>query len=512
MKRWFAALLAVAMLFSLAACGGGTGTGGNTPGGENSEQTYTFIDNLPAELNGKYVDQELVVAVDSNYHYELYASEDSDSTVDQLVYKRNQLIQQRFGCTIVADETQATGLEDMTSHYNYIQNALNRGECDFDLVMLMAYQTGKLVTSGYYLDWLEDTTYCKASIESGALWWPANINKDSTIMGHQYMAVSDLCLTTMEMCYAVLFNKDMESDENVAKQEFNTETLYQAVDAGNWTLEHFYSIVKDFYRDSADAGVQGTKDEADRYGLALGLGTDSDAWAFALGFQYITNDGVNMPEMWTVTTKVNSAIEQLRALTSSDITYGAVWADGYSKRTQFFVDGHALFNLSSLEQLKYETFHEMESDYGVLPYPKYDTNQKQYLTGTMDHYTMLSIPLYNFNLELTDVLVEALSAESSNSVKDAYYESVLKYNSSRDPDSIRMIELIMAGRRYDLTTYHYSDISTNGVDSGALGLFFRNLLKSDTKTDASTYWQTNMIVWNRALEIVIDKYENMFTS
>ena len=258
--------------------------------------------------------------------------------------------------------------------------------------------------------------------------------------------------------------------------------------------------------------MQGTKDEADRYGLALGLGTDSDAWAFALGFQYITNDGVNMPEMWTVTTKVNSAIEQLRALTSSDITYGAVWADGYSKRTQFFVDGHALFNLSSLEQLKYETFHEMESDYGVLPYPKYDTNQKQYLTGTMDHYTMLSIPLYNFNLELTDVLVEALSAESSNSVKDAYYESVLKYNSSRDPDSIRMIELIMAGRRYDLTTYHYSDISTNGVDGGALGLFFRNLLKSDTKTDASTYWQTNMIVWNRALEIVIDKYENMFTS
>lgn len=512
MKRWCAALLAAVILFSFAACGGGTGTGTNKPSRDDSEQTYTFIDNLPAELNGKYVDQEIVVAVDSNYKYELYASEESDSTVDQLVYKRNQLIQQRFGCTISLDETTATGLEDISSHYTYIQDSLNRGECQFDLIMLMAYQTGKLVTSGYYLDWLEDTTYCKASIEGGAEWWPTNINKDSTIMGHQYLAVSDLCLTTMEMCYSVLFNKDLEGDNNVAKNEFNTETLYQAVDNGTWTLDHFYNIVKDFYRDSQTSGVQGTKDEADLYGLTLGRGTDSDAWAFALGFQYVTNNGVDMPEIWTVTTKVNSAIETLRNLTSNDYTYGAVWGDGYSKRTQFFVDGHALFDLSSLEQLKRDTFHEMESDYGVLPYPKYDTNQKQYLTGTMDHYTMLSIPLYSFNLELTDVVVEALSAESCNSVKDAYYESVLKYNSSRDPDSIRMIELIMAGRRYDLTTYHYAEFasSPSGGDGSSLGLFFRYLLSSDTKTDASTYWQTNMIVWNNSLDKVIDKYENMF--
>lgn len=167
MKRWCAALLAAVILFSFAACGGGTGTGTNKPSRDDSEQTYTFIDNLPAELNGKYVDQEIVVAVDSNYKYELYASEESDSTVDQLVYKRNQLIQQRFGCTISLDETTATGLEDISSHYTYIQDSLNRGECQFDLIMLMAYQTGKLVTSGYYLDWLEDRPIVRPVSKAG---------------------------------------------------------------------------------------------------------------------------------------------------------------------------------------------------------------------------------------------------------------------------------------------------------------------------------------------------------
>ena len=307
-------------------------------------------------------------------------------------------------------------------------------------------------------------------------------------------------------CYAVLFNKDMALNENVAQKQFNTNTLYQAVDQGKWTLQNFYEIVKDFYKDNETTGKIGSVDEADTFGLAGGGWTDSDAWAFSLGFQYIKNDGINQPELWTVTTKTNTAINTLRDMLSSKGAYGGVWQDDYDKRTQFFVDGHALFNLSTLEQLKRTTFHEMESDYGVLPYPKYDEYQESYQTGTLDHYTMLSIPLYNMQLEMTDVLVEALSAESTNSVRDEYYESIMKHNSTRDEDSARMIETIMAGRRYDLTTYHYAEIKSS---DGALGQFFRRLLTSNKTIDAATHYDGSKVAYDTAIASLIKSYQGI---
>ena len=515
MKRLLAVLLLAAMLFSFAACQPADNTQKPDDKPDEPGQSSLFIDKIPASYDGAFVDRELVVTVDGNYEYELYAEEDSKETVDQLVYKRNAALQARFGVTIVSDPCTVTGAQDLTSHYNYVRDSLLRMEDNFDLIMLMAYQTGKLVTGGNYLDW-RDGTYLPisaGSIKAGNEWWPENINRDCTVAGHQYLAVSDMCLTAMEMCYSVLYNKNLERDYNIARNTFGLNTLYEAVDAGRWTIDSLYSIVKDFYYDAADAGTTGAVDENDLFGIAVGGGTDTDAWAFACGFRYLNNDGENMPELWTVTGKTVQAISVLRSIYESKGAYGRTWGDNYIERTQFFVDGHALFNLSTLEQLKSDVFHEMESDYGVLPYPKYDELQKEYLTGTMDHWTCLSIPLFNIeNLEMTDVLVEALSAESCNSVREAYYESILKYNSTRDSDSVRMIEKIMAGRVYDLTTYHYTELSTNNTDDGSLGLFFRRMLSAKHTTAPASQWNgSDRYVVEPKLQDLIDDYMYMFS-
>ena len=131
----------------------------------------------------------------------------------------------------------------------------------------------------------------------------------------------------------------------------------------------------------------------------------------------------------------------------------------------------------------------------------------------MDHWTCLSITLFNIeNQEMTDVLVEALSAESCNSVREAYYESILKYNSTRDSDSVRMIEKIMAGRVYDLTTYHYTELSTNNTDDGSLGLFFRRMLSAKNTTDPASQWNgSDRYVVEPKLQDLIDDYMYMFS-
>jgi hypothetical protein len=65
-------------------------------------------------------------------------------------------------------------------------------------------------------------------------------------------------------------------------------------------------------------------------------------------------------------------------------------------------------------------------------------------------------------------MVEALAAESHQSVVPAYYEVILKYNATRDKDSVRMIEKIYSGRRYNLAEIHsgtgdYLRTTTDGL-------------------------------------------------
>jgi hypothetical protein len=88
---------------------------------------------------------------------------------------------------------------------------------------------------------------------------------------------------------------------------------------------------------------------------------------------------------------------------------------------------------------------------------------------------------------------------------------MLKYNSTRDENSVRMIDKIMDGRRYDLTTYHYAEITGNSTgDEQSLGLFFRHLLKTDLNTDASTYFSGQFPSYSSGFEQLIIDYTEMF--
>jgi hypothetical protein len=73
-----------------------------------------------------------------------------------------------------------------------------------------------------------------------------------------------------------------------------------------------------------------------------------------------------------------------------------------------------------------------------------------------------------------------------------------------------MIQKIMDGRRYDITTYHYTEISNMGTDNSSLGLYFRILIKVNLTDDASTYWQSIMIGCNSGFDNLIGSYMDMF--
>jgi hypothetical protein len=156
----------------------------------------------------------------------------------------------------------------------------------------------------------------------------------------------------------------------------------------------------------------------------------------------------------------------------------------------------------------------MEQDFGVLPYPKYDRNQPKFLTGALDNYTALGVPfttLWNTErLRMIGAMIEALSAENCNSVKGPFYDDIVTHHNVTDGDSAEMIDLIMAGRVYDLAMYHHNELVMDASDDelGAFALFFRYLLRYPSK-DIVQYWQSNGGALEYQMDSLLVRYNSI---
>ncbi len=523
MKRLLSLLLTLCLLLSalsLFACQNPAGGGGGGGGGVDVE----FIDHL--DEYGDSMDfsaqEEIVISYRDMYEYEVYGDENSNEKIDTLIHTRNRLMEARFGIEISRDGlVRSANAIDFWVHHDYVQGQLNSGDVPFDAIAMYASTAGRLIlgNGGNFLDWRSEIPYCKDSILEGEEWWPTDLNTAGTVMGRQFVAVSDFAITAIEMAYAVIFNKDLARSENVVynydRSTYNiNSTLYDVVRNNDWTLETMKTMVKGFWRNTP-ASKDG-RDESDRYGLIATGGTDADAWCKALGFASLINDGVSAPTLWEWDGTQYDAIVALRELYDLNDTWSTIKggvSDDYNDRSSFFAQkDHVLFELNILESLKYDVIHNMEQDYGVLPFPKYNENQARYLSGSIGHYTALAIPYTTAwdmeRLRMTGAVLEALSAENCNSVKKPYYDDIVTHHNVTDGDSVEMINIIMDGRVYDLGVYHADELlMVDTLIETDLGfpVFFRHLLKNRSR-DIVQYWESNASLLEYKLDDLLNAY------
>ena len=93
----------------------------------------------------------------------------------------------------------------------------------------------------------------------------------------------------------------------------------------------------------------------------------------------------------------------------------------------------------------------MKDTYSILPFPKWDEAQENYYTNADDKFQVFSIPKTVSDTSFVGMIFEALSAESYRSVYPAYYDVALKGKYSSDPSTAEMIDIIMEGRKFDVS-------------------------------------------------------------
>jgi hypothetical protein len=101
--------------------------------------------------------------------------------------------------------------------------------------------------------------------------------------------------------------------------------------------------------------------------------------------------------------------------------------------------------ISTGDLMKTSAYRDLNFDYGILPYPKWDENQKNYITRTSSAISVFCIPASAKDPDMTAAVLEALNSESYRSVIPAYYETALKVKYVRDDESVQALDILREG-------------------------------------------------------------------
>lgn len=438
-----------------------------------------YPDDLPdTDLNGA----QFRISVTDKYEYEMVADEGNGDICNDAVYARNLLTEERFNVEIVSVVTEMEAAEDQAAHSGYITKTVLAGDNAFDLAGLFVWQAGPCILSGCFIDWKN-----VPHIDYSKPWWITEVNEAFTCGNKQYVAVSDLSVTTLQLTYAYLFNKTIA-------ENYSVEDLYQTVNDGKWTIDYVSEIAKNVYSDLNGDNKSGADD---LYAFVGDKATGLDAYLPAFNQPLMTKDSDGYPQLAINTDRTVTALEKIYDLYyNSKGSYVVEYWDKYT----MFSNNQSLFIQARIITL-FDLLRDMDVDYGILPYPKFDEVQERYLVNSVDNYSVLCIPKTAADTDMIGLITEALSAESYRSVMPAFYEVALQTKYTRDEDSIAMLDIIMNGRNYDFSILHGSSLNN-------LPYIFRELIANKKSDFASKYAAIEESL-KSSVDKLIEAYKNI---
>jgi hypothetical protein len=98
-----------------------------------------------------------------------------------------------------------------------------------------------------------------------------------------------------------------------------------------------------------------------------------------------------------------------------------------------------------------EYMRGMDSDFGILPIPKYDEAQSNYIQ-TVNPFVgvVTTVPQSAKDISASGAVLEYMAYISKSVLQPAYYDVVLHGKIARDEESSEMLNIIFANRVYDL--------------------------------------------------------------
>ena len=445
MKRTVASIISAALIVSLVAllvsCGGESATVSDTVSDTVQADTETTPVTEPEKTyDFEGADFTIFTFADTTLSpLSFYGgNEMSGDIFNDSIYERNSTVESKYNINLTYfgyDDTDSLG-KNMAQT---LSSSILAGDDTYKLIVThMHKSTVQLLNAGLLRNWLS-----LPEIDWSKEWYSASINDNLTINGYLPCAVSDFNITSQIFTFAMIFSKEMVED-------LALESPYKLVRDGKWTLDGFAEYIK---AAAADVDGNGTFDENDSYGYAGNTGVSMQGFFYGAGLKFVELDNQGKPEIQLESQHFYDFYEKLyRIYTEDNATFLIPKVDMICPIS---FDSNRIMIISL--RFRFLDEYRNTADFGIIPYPKYDDAQDDYLSYVDGRGCHTMIPVTNQQDELTAAVFDGLSRESHNTVVPVYYEKVLESKYSRDEDSLEMLDIIFRNRIFDFGYVYRTD-------------------------------------------------------
>ncbi len=499
-KKLLLLFLTLAMLLSTAA--GLVSCGEKKPSDVGLPTSPEVTEGLPAETGSTEVDlyADLPTGnymtgdkpadfniLNSNSSWALVTmdAEQSKLAIDSAVYTRNRLLEDQLGIRI-----QVT-MGDSVQNSQMLYKMVNSNDSTYDIFYNEIWQQSDLAIKGCFLSL---NTYSD-KLDLSKPWWYTDVIDNLTIADNCYLIAGDMNMSINDALWCMAFNEQI-------LENYGEENLFKTVEAGNWTMEEMYRL-------SLDTCATG------RYGIASHSAFSTALLAAAdLRFTELNDEGelVRNPindHFTTVhqyitthfyTDNGQGNTNQIRPHNESERIKEPGWQGGQP----LFTGGKATFLGGTVGDMRVY-LPNSGVRYGLIPMPKWSTEQAQYISYTYRNGMICGIPstIRKARLDRACTVLENFNAQSYRILRPVYYDTVLFGRVSLQPESREMLKIVFGTRpegtkRLDLDvvlTLGMTRVSEICASDLVPNLGGRLLVEADTADEllvaAQTYYQTH---------------------
>ena len=455
MKQKLSLILLMALIASAVSCGDTAQNNPESSGDTSAEETTVVVekDYLDTLSTDKFSGRTLRI-FDANDHPEMHINvaldEQNGDLVNDALYNRDLLMENTFGVTI--EYTKSPGKANAACRQ--LDQCVLAGDNEWEFVY--SCLLGGALTSSATSGTLANLCDIEA-LQLDKDWWSSLLYDSFRLNDTMYFSTGDVSPAMYQGVYVVFANSRLMEENKIDADELMTLAL-----DGKWTLDKLLTTTKDLFRDTNNDGVMDMADDffghcfhtnqrhvLDAAGVSV-VRLNDDKTGFELDFDNEHNISV---------------VDKLKSYYVKSVNNNSNPNEGPKL---MFKEGRCVFFTHAVE-VAMSHFRDMEDDYIILPMPKADENQENYIStfsGWISSY--VSIPL-TADKDFAGTMLEAMAYIGRRDIRPKAYELAYKAKSASDERSAEILDLCLDTAYIDFNSIYNFGNSYSIVDSASCG-------------------------------------------
>lgn len=398
---------------------------------------------LKDSLQGLYYDEKDVNVISWKNNPYLFPEEASDADeVVRLVYNRDRYLEEKFGVNFVVTLKTSSASADK-QHANELYNTMQSGTESFDVCAAYAIWPAYMAYQGMLYD-LNTLEYP----ETDKPWYPDDVDQWEVYDRLFYIA-SNASVSSFNSMKVIYANTKLIKDNGL-------NDIVDVVLDGKWTLEKMQEYSRNWLGAAQNAG-SGDK----TYGILWCHRVMMEGFFYSAGFHGAVKDSTGLPQLAytesSVVERIDTFVEDIRTMMNSPECHIL------QKQDMSYVVNHKV----ALYAATLDNVIEVagDEDIAIIPFPKLDEDQENYLT-TRDHgYDVFCVPVTAKDAQLGAVIIEAISSTDYRMIGPDYFERNMKYRYSNSEKGVKIFEIIRDSVSLDFFTTNYKPMNGKVIEN-----------------------------------------------